>query len=206
MNCRQARNLFGAYWDDELTQAERESLEAHFTSCPTCRSSYEELGRALEMAGSLPRVEVAPEFADQVLARARRATTEPDRLSTASPRWIPITAAAALLAVLGTAIVQWAGLPLAPARRDAALSPRAIEQPVLVASGRATPGTPAAKGVAGSEGAVATTLAEIPDSLFDHSEDVEFILDPVTLKKGRAHTVLRAPQDPTRGQQAVITF
>ena len=202
MNCRQARKLHGAYWDDELTQAERESLEAHFASCPSCRASYEELGRALEMAGSLPRVEVAPEFAERVLARARRATPEPDRLSNPSPRWIPITATGALAAVLGAALLQWAGMPLTPARRDAALATRAIEQPVLVSPGRtaATPGADA------ESGAAATALAEIPDSLFDHAEDVEFILDPVTLKKGRAHTVLRAPQDPTRGQQAVITF
>ena len=29
MKCGQARRLFGAYWDDEITQAEREWLEAH---------------------------------------------------------------------------------------------------------------------------------------------------------------------------------
>jgi len=148
---------------------------------------------------------VAPDFAEQVLARARRATTEPDRLTTHSPRWIPITAAAALLAVLGATLVQWAGLPLAPARHDTALAPGAIEQPVLVASGRSITG-PGATHEAVGEGSVATAVTQIPDSLFDHSEDVDFILDPVTLKKGRAHTVLRVPQDPTRGQQAVITF
>jgi anti-sigma factor RsiW len=206
MNCRQARNLYGAYWDDELTQAEREALESHFSSCPTCRSSYEEFGRALEMVGSLPRVEVAPDFAEHVLARTRRAATEPDRLATSSPRWIPITAAAALLAVLGTTLIQWAGLPLAPTQRDAALATRAIEQPVLVTPSRPIAGSHAPGAGTGSDAAMATAVSQVPDSLFDHSEDVEFILDPVTLKKGRAHTVLHAPQDPTRGQQAVITF
>ena len=47
--------------------------------------------------------------------------------------------------------------------------------------------------------------AGVADSLFDHSEDVEFILDPVTLRKGRAHTVVRVQPQP-RGEQAVITF
>ena len=48
--------------------------------------------------------------------------------------------------------------------------------------------------------------AGVTDSLFDHSEDVEFILDPVTLRKGRAHTVVRVQPEPARGEQAVITF
>jgi hypothetical protein len=48
--------------------------------------------------------------------------------------------------------------------------------------------------------------ATVADSLFDHSEDVEFILDPVTLRKGRAHTVVRVQPGPARGEQAVITF
>ena len=30
MKCSKARRWFGAYWDDEITQAERELLEAHF--------------------------------------------------------------------------------------------------------------------------------------------------------------------------------
>ena len=29
--CDQARRLFGAYWDDEVTQAEREWLESHLS-------------------------------------------------------------------------------------------------------------------------------------------------------------------------------
>jgi hypothetical protein len=47
-------------------------------------------------------------------------------------------------------------------------------------------------------------LASIPDSLFDHSEDVEFILDPVTLRRGRA-TVTRLPAG-VQGEKAVISF
>ncbi len=57
-----------------------------------------------------------------------------------------------------------------------------------------------AKG-ARAEGAVAV----ISDSLFDHSEDVDFVLDPVTLRQGRAHTASRLPRG-VQGEQAVITF
>ena len=45
----------------------------------------------------------------------------------------------------------------------------------------------------------------ISDTLFDHSEDVDFVLDPVTLHRGHAHTASRLPQG-IRGEQAVITF
>ena len=203
MNCKQARKLFGAYWDDELTQAEREWLETHFGSCTACRTAYEELGRSLELVGSLPRVEVAPDFAERVLARTRRATTEPDRLTGTSPRWIPITAAAALVAVIGATVVQWVGPNLVPTRPGATLTTPSIPQPVLVATearqdGRAPDASLAPR--------LATGVSEVPDSLFDHGEDIEFILDPVTLKKGRALTVVRSPQEPPQAQQAVITF
>jgi hypothetical protein len=121
----------------------------------------------------------------------------------AGRRWIPITATAALLAVLGGMVMQWSGMPLAP-RRPAA--PVALQQPVLV---EPKPATPLEAARARSQTPDASLMAggqEVTDSLFDHSEDVEFILDPVTLRKGRAHTVVRLQPEPARGQQAVITF
>ena len=39
MNCGDARRLFGAYWDDEITLAERDWLESHFASCAACRGA-----------------------------------------------------------------------------------------------------------------------------------------------------------------------
>ena len=201
MNCKQARKLFGAYWDDEVTQAEREWLEAHFASCAACRTAYEDLGRTLELVGSLPRTEVAADFPERVLARARRATSEPDRLTAGAPRWIPITAAAALVAVIGATVIQWVGPNLVPTRPGATLTATTIAQPTLVSS-VTKDGESADPSAAGQ---IAAGITEIPDSLFDHAEDIEFILDPVTLKKGRALTVVRAPQEP-RTQQAVITF
>ena len=196
MNCRQARALFGPYWDDELTQAEREWLEAHFGSCAGCRRDYEELARSLEWMSELPRAEVTPGFADRVLAQARRRTPATDRVPGATPRWIPVTAAAALLAVLGGMVLQW-GTGVQLVHHPAATT---LDQPVAIQPEpvHGTPAVPAAGLVAGA--------TEIPDSLFDHSEDVEFILDPVTLRKGRAHTVVRGPTETPRTEQAVITF
>ena len=50
----------------------------------------------------------------------------------------------------------------------------------------------------------AVRAATVPDSVFNHGDDVEFILDPVTLRKGRPHTIRGT--DAPRGQRAMITF
>jgi predicted anti-sigma-YlaC factor YlaD len=202
MNCGQAKNLFGAYWDDELTQAEREWLESHFASCPACRGQYEELARTLEAVGDLPRVEVSPGFAERALAAARRRSPAVDRMPIAVRRWVPITATAVLLAVLTGMVMQWSGMPLGP-RRSVSV---ALDQPVLVEpTAKAVTSAPKEAEMVKGEALIASD-AEVSDSLFDHSEDVEFILDPVTLRKGRAHTIVRMQPEPARGEQAVITF
>jgi len=201
MRCDQSRKLFGAYWDDEVTQAEREVLESHFGACERCRTEYESFARVLEWMGSLPRAEAAPDLAERALARAKRNSPVPDRIPSATPRWIPVTAAAALVGLAAAAVLQWTG---APEGRYAAREPQPVAQPVLVGSASpssvaAQPGTPTV--ATANQVAVAVT-----DSLFDHSEDVEFILDPVTLHKGRAHTVSRLAQPQVKGETAVITF
>jgi len=199
MSCNRARNLFAAYWDDEVTQAEREWLEAHFAACTTCRGEYDQLVRTIEMVGSLPREETPPGFVESTVARARRAGVEPDRVPGRSPRWVPITAAAALLAVLAGTAIQWAGLSTAPEQRSTSQT-AAIQQPTWVGP---APGTTASDRPGRSS--MGPAVATIPDSVFDHGEDVEFILDPVTLRKGRAHTAIHGSDSP-RGQQATITF
>ncbi len=209
MNCRGARRLFGAYWDDEITLAERDWLESHFTACAACRGEYERFAQAIELVGSLPRVEVKPGLAERALARARRASRAPDRLPLGAPRWIPITATAALLAIAATTALQWMGITPA-ARQPRRPEVAAVTQPVLVqpppAQQPTAPGSPDAEELRPAEGAAAAALVGgVPDSLFDHSADVEFILDPVMLRKGRAHTVLRLNPN-VQGEKAVITF
>lgn len=194
MKCNQARRLFGAYWDDEASLAEREWLEAHLGECGACRREYEEFSRALEAAGTLPRLEAAPDLVERVLARSRRAPAAPDRIPRPKVRWVPITAAASLVVLAITATAPWIGRgPMAPGRGTTALAP--VREPVLVQP----------RAVSGRTGTAAdAAVAGIPDSLFDHSEDVEFILDPVTLRRGRA-SLSHAPAS-VQGEQAVVTF
>jgi len=212
MICDRARRLFGACWDDELTQAEREWLEAHFASCDACRAEYDDFSRALELAGALPRAEPAPDLAERVLARVRRTAPEPDRVGERGVRWAPVAAMAATAAVvLAVGIltiaphVAWR----APGGRESQMAFReARPAPRLpgLASPRAATGSvavrmPARRGIEPARAAV------IPDSLFDHGEDVEFILDPVTLHRGRAMVTRPGSGTPgVQGQQAIITF
>lgn len=211
MRCGQARRLFGSYWDDETTQAEREWLEAHLGACTPCRCEYEEFSRAVEIAGALPRLEAAPDLLDRVLARTRRVAPAPDRFPAASPHWVSITAAAALATLAVSLVLPWLGaLPRGHRAAPAGSSVQALRQPEIVspvaARGSARPDQAAPAGVrAGEPQLVASASgAAISDSLFDHSEDVEFILDPVTLHRGRA-TVSRSPNG-VQGEKAVISF
>lgn len=209
MICAHARRLFGAYWDDETTQAEREWLESHFASCLRCREEYEQYARALELTARLPREDAAPDFVERVLARTRRAASVRDRVPTRSRRWVPAAAAAALATLALAVALPWTGAVPGwfAARHEAPVNPR---QPVLVERPAHLVGAPAT-GVPGEVVArrqpVASPgqLAAVSDSLFDHSEDVEFILDPVVLRKGRAHAVSRLSPE-VQGEQAVISF
>lgn len=203
MNCGGARRLFGAYWDDEITLAERDWLESHFNACDACRVEYDRFARSIELVGSLPRVEVRPDLAERALARARRATAAPDRLPQGTPRWIPITATAALLTIAVTMTLQWVGV--APTGRSPERASIAgVGEPEVVQPARIVRPAPTSTGpdAADMAGALAGGAA---DTLFDHSADVEFILDPVMLKKGRAHTVLKL-NPSVQGEKAVITF
>jgi len=197
MNCSQSRSLFGAYWDDELTQAEREWLEAHFASCDVCRGEYERFARTLELVGGLPRVEAAPDLPERVLSRVRRATAVRDRLPVGAPSWIPVTATLALAAIAVTVVLQFAA-PLIARRMSGPPAPVALREAVQVR----TASTPVPTTVVPSLRATGA----IPDSLFDHAEDVEFVLDPVTVRKGRAHPASRLAPRTAHSDQAVITF
>jgi anti-sigma factor RsiW len=210
MKCVQARRLFGAFWDDDATQAEREWIESHFVSCPSCRREYEEFSRVLELAGSLPRVEASPDLLERTLARTRRSVAVPDHIPSSGVRWIPVTAAAALLLVLGALVSPWVGIH--PDNRVANRAPQtsAVRVPELVQPERVSVGVDRSPGhvstapVGPPEVVNHEALALGSDSLFDHSEDVEFILDPVTLRRGRAS--MTRPPAAVQGEQAVITF
>ncbi len=201
-HCTRAHDLFGAFWDDEITRAERDWLEGHFRDCAACRSEYETYSRALEMVQELPRAEAAPDLAERALAEARRRAPEPDRIFVReTPRWAPVAAAAAvLLAVLALLpyVTRMPGSPLLAQRPGTVAAPRLVAAVPNAATAPVTPETAATAPAAGA----GTTVA---DNLFDHSEDIDFVLDPVQVRRGRAVAVSNLPEG-VQGEQAVITF
>jgi len=197
IHCSQARDWFGAYWDDEITQAERESLEAHFVSCAGCRREYEEFARTLEVIGSLPRHEVAPDFAERTLARIRRTASAPDRLlQPQRPAWVPIAAAATVLAIAATL--------LAPGIVSRGRAPSPVATRITVPAEPQLTAPNGAASITAHAGQSTTAVAAMVDSVIDHSEDVDFVLDPVRVSRGR--TATNPYVGPVQGQQAVITF
>jgi hypothetical protein len=115
-----------------------------------------------------------------------------DVLPSQGTAWIPATAAAVVLVLAAGLLLQWVGTGTGP--RGQMASSTAVT-PVLDPSAGMTPST------APDSDALATAM---PDSIFDPNDDIEFVLDAVTLRRGRA-TVERSPQN-IHAEQAVISF
>jgi anti-sigma factor RsiW len=211
MKCAQARKLFGAYWDDEITQGEREWLDSHLIACDSCRVAYDEFAQAIDLVSSLPREEAAPGLVERALASARRMAPAPDRLPETGRQWVPVTAGAAAAVLVLTLVLPWVGLlPGNGPERRLATDSEPVPQPVAVAV-TAEPGATAEvsqmDGEAAESASTEQVLAGAIDDLFDHSEDVEFILDPVALRRGRAIPLPSAPAlENVQVEHAVITF
>ena len=71
MNCRSAETLYSAFLEDELSQEERRSLEAHLMGCRRCALSVKELKATLEVMSDLPAIETSPHFEEEIFDRIR---------------------------------------------------------------------------------------------------------------------------------------
>ena len=71
MNCRSAEPLLSAFLEDDLSQKERRSLEAHLLACRRCSLSLRELRATLELIQNVPFMETSPHFEEDLLARIR---------------------------------------------------------------------------------------------------------------------------------------
>lgn len=234
--CERAQSLFGPAWDDELSVAERESLELHFTGCPPCRRDYDELARTLELVQGLPRPQVSGDFAARVLVEAQRREADGGRGFAVSrglmARPMRLAIAAALFVAAGVSGILIAQKPAGDATKvaqtivapapvvapvvapgalagdpDVPVSTVAEAVPSMVAS--ADPGSPAPSPkptlARRAPARSADMSAAVPDSIFDHTADVEFVLDPVRLRRERGRGYTPVPTS-VRGEQASITF
>jgi anti-sigma factor RsiW len=71
MNCRSAESLYSAFIEDELTQEERRSLEAHLMGCRRCSVAVKELRATVALVATLPTFETNLHFDEDVMDRIR---------------------------------------------------------------------------------------------------------------------------------------
>jgi anti-sigma factor RsiW len=194
MSCDRARRLFGACWDDELTHAEREWLEGHLAACPPCRTEYDAYSRALELVGTLPRVEAPPDLVERVLARSRHAVVAPDVLGAQPVRWVPAAAAAAATVVLLLVAAMFVLPGVLGRGPGSAAAPQ-----VAVTSGPVVAEMVSQSGAEPRTDGGVRKSAVAADDPFDHTADLEFILEKVPARGG--------PSKPgAEGERAIISF
>jgi anti-sigma factor RsiW len=232
-SCERAQTLFGRAWDDELTAVERDGLELHVKGCAGCRREYDEFARTLELVQALPRPAVSDDFAARVLvaaaAREREAAAAPRRIFAwpSLPSFEfgdiafgrPALALAATFVVAVSAAVMLMRSPaigpvqaptvatVAPQAQSAPAAPviesPAMPAPTMIAAADPAPVRRTPARAATNASVLVADAPTIPDSLFDHTADVELVLDPVKLRRERG-----VGYTPTsvRGEAASITF
>ncbi len=76
MNCENIKELLNAYIDNLLSEKEREIVQAHIASCPSCRKELGELTQAVNLVRRLDRVVPPPWFSEQVMKNIRKEKKE----------------------------------------------------------------------------------------------------------------------------------
>ncbi len=111
MNCERVSLQLEEYLDNELPEPDRLPVEAHLSGCALCSEAYESLEREQEMFGRYVRP-IEPGEAMWAAVRARIETGE-DPAKVVRGRFgrrglfVPLVAAACLVAVAGIGFVAW---------------------------------------------------------------------------------------------------
>ena len=100
--CKHIKKKLSTYQDGELSEAQKNAIEAHLSGCIGCRKYLEDLAYVVQLFEGLPRIKPASVFSGQVVQRATRAE-EPFWVRTLGGafRLFPAPAAMAMLAIVG---------------------------------------------------------------------------------------------------------
>lgn len=71
MRCQEVESKISAFMDDELDSGVRQTIEIHLDSCGGCLEQLEGLRKLDGLLQELPRVHVAPEFAEKLALEVR---------------------------------------------------------------------------------------------------------------------------------------
>ncbi|MDD3580462.1 MAG: zf-HC2 domain-containing protein [Desulfobacca sp.] len=88
LDCQKVKELLSAYMDDELSEAQRELVQAHLGKCPVCRQELARLERLWQTLAALPEVAPPADLVERVLVQL------PPRQA---PWWRSLALAASLL-------------------------------------------------------------------------------------------------------------
>lgn len=73
MNCKKARDLFSAYFENSIGSSCATELKQHLAECEACNRTYERFKYAISIMESLPEVEPPRSFRAGVMARVESA-------------------------------------------------------------------------------------------------------------------------------------
>ena len=69
MNCKKIKKLLQLYIDEALTFGEKQIVEKHLDTCPTCRAELKSLSALLRLIKSLPEVSTPPDFTEKLMLK-----------------------------------------------------------------------------------------------------------------------------------------
>ncbi len=69
MNCKKIKKLLQLYIDDALTFGEKQLVEKHLETCPTCRAELKTLSAMVRLMKSLPKVATPPDFTEKLMLK-----------------------------------------------------------------------------------------------------------------------------------------
>jgi hypothetical protein len=72
MECKNIEELLSPYLEDELTEQEREAVEAHLASCPTCAGILSFMKEARSTLSTFPELEVSQELVEKLYTLPRK--------------------------------------------------------------------------------------------------------------------------------------
>ena len=71
MKCRDTEKKLSPYLEGIVSPGEQELVENHLSSCPLCRTAFEELKRTNALVKGLEQVETPPWFTQRIMSRVR---------------------------------------------------------------------------------------------------------------------------------------
>jgi predicted anti-sigma-YlaC factor YlaD len=98
--CQEIRQRLSAYQDREVSQPQRDNIEAHLHNCDPCRKYLADLRQTYKLINSLPRIKPDPMFTRRIMNSVVN-TSLWNRLPGKPLKLIPVPSVAAVMIIVG---------------------------------------------------------------------------------------------------------